>query len=132
MLMTVLEFAERYRIKEARQEDIRRRELMAEQDARIAKGFAELHTAVELVVQAESGRGPRGDVLRIGDKRLRYEQYGSFKRLDGGADDERHTERTHHDGRRRGNVPVSEHRAERHELARSHDACGGRSSCRSR
>ena len=55
------------RINAARQADIRRRELMAEQDARIAKGFAELHTAVELVVQAESGRGPRGDVLRIGD-----------------------------------------------------------------
>lgn len=55
------------RIKAARQADIRRRELMAEQDARIAKGFAELHTAVELVAQAESGRGPRGDVLRIGD-----------------------------------------------------------------
>ena len=55
------------RIKAARQEDVRRRALMAEQDARIAKGFAELHTAVELVVQAGSGRGPRGDVLCIGD-----------------------------------------------------------------
>ena len=55
------------RIKAARQEDVRRRALMAEQDARIAKGFAELHTAVELVAQAGSGRGPRGYVLCIGD-----------------------------------------------------------------
>lgn len=55
------------RIKAARQEDIRRRALMAEQDARIAKGFSELNTAVELVAQVASGRGPRGDVLRIGD-----------------------------------------------------------------
>ena len=55
------------RIKQARAERLRREKLMAEQGARIAKGFAELHTAVELVAQAASGRGPRGDVLRIGD-----------------------------------------------------------------
>ena len=40
---------------------------MEEQDARIARGFRELHTAVELVGQVAGGRGPRGNVVRIGD-----------------------------------------------------------------
>lgn len=55
------------RIKQARNERLRKEKLMAEQSARIAKGFAELHTYVELVAQAASGRGPQGEVLRIGD-----------------------------------------------------------------
>ncbi len=55
------------RIKADRQADIRRRELMAEQDARIAEGFGALRTAAELVAQAASGRGPIGEVLCIGD-----------------------------------------------------------------
>ena len=55
------------RIKADRQADIRRRELMAEQDARIAEGFGALRTAAELVAQAASGRGPIGEVVEIGD-----------------------------------------------------------------
>lgn len=55
------------RIKQARAYRLKQKKLMAEQDARIAKGFAELDTAVELINQAASGRGPRGSVLRIGD-----------------------------------------------------------------
>lgn len=55
------------RIKQARAERLRREKLMEEQAARIARGFRELHTAVELVGKAASGRGPRGKVVRIGD-----------------------------------------------------------------
>ncbi|CAM4265992.1 hypothetical protein COAQ111491_14000 [Comamonas aquatilis] len=55
------------RIKKARADRRLKEKLMAEQSARIAKGFAELHTSVELVAQAASGRGPQGEVLRIGD-----------------------------------------------------------------
>ena len=55
------------RIKQARAERLRRKKLMEEQDARIARGFRELHTAVELVGQVAGGRGPRGNVVRIGD-----------------------------------------------------------------
>ena len=55
------------RIKQARAERLRRKKLMEEQDARIARGFRELHTAVELVGQVAGGRGPRGEVVRIGD-----------------------------------------------------------------
>ena len=55
------------RIKQARAERLRREKLMEEQDARIARGFRELHTAVELVGQVAGGRGPRGNVVRIGD-----------------------------------------------------------------
>ena len=55
------------RIKQAWAERLRRKKLMEEQDARIARGFRELHTAVELVGQVAGGRGPRGEVVRIGD-----------------------------------------------------------------
>ena len=55
------------RIKRARAERLRREKLMEEQDERIERGFAELRTAVELVVQAANGLGPRGNVVRIGD-----------------------------------------------------------------
>lgn len=55
------------RIKKTRSERLRKEKLMAEQDARIAKGFAEMRTSVELAAQAAAGRGPQGCVLRVGD-----------------------------------------------------------------
>lgn len=55
------------RIKQARAERLRREKLLEEQHARIVQGFREVDTAVELVVQTLNGRGPRGNVLRIGD-----------------------------------------------------------------
>lgn len=55
------------RIKQARAERLRREKLLEEQHARIVQGFREVDTAVELVAQTLSGRGPRGNVLRIGD-----------------------------------------------------------------
>lgn len=55
------------RIKQARAERLRREKLLEEQHARIVQGFREVDTSVELVAQTLSGRGPRGNVLRIGD-----------------------------------------------------------------
>ncbi len=55
------------RIKNAALRNTQRRVLMAEQDAQIANGFGALRTAVDLVSQAASGRGPRCEVVQIGD-----------------------------------------------------------------
>ena len=55
------------RIKQARAERLRREKLLEELHARIVQGFREVDTAVELAAQTLSGRGPRGNVLRIGD-----------------------------------------------------------------
>ena len=62
-----------------RQADIRRRALMAQQDARIAAGFGALRTAVELVGQSAAGRGPSGEVVEIGDG-FYVEQYADGSR----------------------------------------------------